>query len=80
MAQAMIEMRFKKKTTSTQTGDNFDFTFLLSKTKTARLYKSRSYKDYVLSLSLNKSKKLIITKSMWKIFKIYLPLIEKLLI
>ena len=79
MAQAMIEMRFKKNT-STQTADNFDFTFLLSKTKTVRLYKSRSYKDYVLSLSLNKSKKLIITKSMWKIFKIYIPLIDKLLI
>ena len=59
MAQAMIEIRLKKKDTSTQTGDNFDFTFLLSKTKTVRLYKSRSYKDYVLSLSLNRSKKLI---------------------
>ncbi|CAF0861251.1 unnamed protein product [Brachionus calyciflorus] len=35
MAQAIIEMRFTKKTTSTQTGDNFDFTFLLSKTKTS---------------------------------------------
>ncbi|CAF1038151.1 unnamed protein product [Brachionus calyciflorus] len=77
MAQAMIEMRSKKKTTSTQTGDNLDFTFLLSKTKTVRMYKSRSYKDYVLSLSLNRSKKLIITKSMWKIFKIYVPLIDK---
>ncbi|CAF1114241.1 unnamed protein product [Brachionus calyciflorus] len=79
MAQAMIEMRFKKNT-STQTADNFDYTFLLSKTKTVRLYKSRSYKDYVLSLSLNKSKKLIVTKSMWNIFKIYIPLIDKLLI
>ena len=66
-----------KKNVSTQT--QFDFTFNLTNYKTVRIYYSKSYKEYVVSLNLGNSKKFIITKSMWKIFKIYYPLIEKIL-
>ena len=69
--------KLKKKSVSTQT--QLDFTFYLSDYKSVRLYYSKSYKDYVLSLALGNSKKFIITKSMWKIFKIYYPLIDKVL-
>ena len=69
--------KLKKKSVSTQT--QLDFTFYLSDYKSVRLYYSKSYKDYVLSLALGNSKKIIITKSMWKIFKIYYPLIDKVL-
>ena len=75
MAQAMIDKL--KKNVSTQT--QFDFTFNLTNYKTVRIYYSKSYKEYVVSLNLGNSKKFIITKSMWKIFKIYYPLIEKIL-
>ena len=66
-----------KKSVSTQT--ELDFTFFLSDYKSVRLYYSKSYKDYVVSLNLGNSKKFIITKSMWKTFKIYYPLIDKVL-
>lgn len=79
MAQAMIEKYKIKRHISTQTGDMFDFTFHLSKTKSVRLYKSKSYKDYVLCLNLGTSKKFIFTKVMWKTFLIYLPLINSTL-
>ena len=79
MAQAMIDIKNKMRNNSTQTGDSFDFTFFLSNTKSIRLYKSKSYKDFVLCLNLGKSKKFIITKEMWKIFKIYIPLINNTL-
>ena len=75
MAQAMIDKL--KKSVSTQT--QFDFTFHLTNYKSVRIYYSKSYKDYVVSLNLGNSKKFIVTKSMWKIFKIYYPLIDKIL-
>lgn len=75
MAQAMID-KFKK-SASTQT--EFDFTFFLSNYKSVRIYYSKSYKDYVVSFNLGNSKKFIVTKSMWKILKIYYPLINKYL-
>lgn len=75
MAQAMIDKL--KKSASTQT--EFDFTFFLSNYKSVRIYFSKSYKDYVVSFNLGISKKFIVTKSMWKILRIYYPLINKYL-
>ena len=75
MVQAMIDKL--KKSASTQT--EFDFTFFLSNYKIVRIYFSKSYKDYVVSFNLGNSKKFIVTKSMWKILRIYYPLINKYL-
>ena len=80
MAQAMIDLKLKKRNISTQTSDSFDFTFNLTNTKSVRIFKSKSYKDFVLCLNLGCSKKFIITKAMWKIFCIYLPLINNVLV
>jgi hypothetical protein len=77
MAQIMIEREKLKKSVSTQT--QIDFTFHLSNYKSVRIYFSKSYKDYVLSLNLGNSKKFIITKFMWTIFKIYYPFIDQIL-
>ena len=80
MAQAYVDKyKLQKKNISTQTSDGIDFTFFLSNYKSVRLYKSKSYKGYVLSLNLGNSKKFIITKQMWKTFKIYFPHIDKIL-
>ena len=73
MAQAIIDKLKKSVTTQTQ----FDFTFHLSNYKSVRIYYSKSYKEYVVSLNLGNSKKFIINKSMWKIFKIFYPLIDR---
>lgn len=48
---------------------NLDFHIQLSKNKFLKLYKSKSYNEYILTLNINKSKKIVITKSMWKIIK-----------
>ena len=80
MAQAMIDLRTKlKKNVSTQTQESIDFFFKFTNYKSARIYHSKSYKDYVLSLNLGHSKKFIITKSMWKKFNIYYPFIDSVL-
>lgn len=79
MAQAMIDKFKKIKSVSTQTKSELDFTFFLSNYKSVRIYYSKSYKDYVVSLNLGNSKKFIITKSMWKTFNIYYPLIDRVL-
>lgn len=76
----MIDQKKTKRNISTQTKDSFDFTFKLSDTKTVRIYKSKSYKDFVLCLNLGSSKKFIISKAMWKIFCIYFPLINNILV
>lgn len=79
MAQAML---FKKKFVDVgiQTSINDDEFYLsLSNSKSVRLYYSKSYKDYVLSFRLGKSKKFILTKPMWIIFRKYLPHINKVL-
>lgn len=71
----MIEL-YKKKLSHRDIGiqcnnefANRDFEIYLSKNKYMRLYKSKIYKDYILSFNINKSKKIVITKSMWKIIK-----------
>jgi hypothetical protein len=78
MAQAML---FKRKFVDceTQTGNDSEFFLNLSNSKIVRLYYSKSYKDYVLCFKLGSNKKFILTKSMWKIFRNYLPEIDKTL-
>jgi hypothetical protein len=78
MAQAMLCKR-KLVDIATQTGINDEFFLNLSKSKVVRLYYSKSYKDYVLSFKLGKSKKFIITKCMWGIFRNYLTHIDTVL-
>jgi hypothetical protein len=89
MAQAMItQNKFvisnnKKKytTISTQT-DNLskEFCVYLAKNKTLRVYNSKTYKEYVLSFNFGNSKKYIITKSMWKLFRNYVPQIDEIIL
>ena len=85
MAQAMIDNKnlFKKKyvTISTQTEENPDeFCVYIGNNKTFRIYNSKTYKNNVLSFNFGKSKKYIITKKMWLIFREYIPRIDEILI
>ena len=75
MAQRMIYLS-KLRHVSTQTDDKKDFMFFLSDYKFVRIYKSRAYKEYVISINFGKCKKYIITKSMWQIFKSYFDQID----
>ena len=52
-----------------QTDNNPDFTIKLAQNKFIQLYKSKAYNDYILTVNTNKSKKIVITRSMWKIFR-----------
>ena len=66
----------QKKNIGIQTGDLIEFSFLITKSKLVRLYYSKCYKDYVLSIKLNNSKKIIITRHMWKVFRKYINQID----
>ena len=78
MAQAMLCKR-KLVDIGTQTGINDEFILTLTNSKAIRLYYSKSYKEYVLSFKLGKTKKFILTKFMWSIFRKYLYHIDKVL-
>ena len=60
--------------------DDDEFCIYLNKNKTFRVYKSKSYQSHVLSLNFGNFKKYIITKQMWKIFRSYIPRIDRILI
>ena len=85
MAQEMIKRFLSQQkpkqliSRSTQTGDYYEFMVYLDKTKTMRMYNSESYKDYVLCLHFSNNKKYIITKSMWKKFRINFAQIDHVL-
>ncbi len=70
MAQAQIDAY--KKLVSRKT----HFFVSLSTTKHMRLYRSKSYKDMVLSFNINKSKSFIVTRKMWPVFKKYINTID----
>lgn len=76
MAQRMIDLLKIKRSIATQTGESCEFFVSLSKTKHASLKYSTAYKDTVLSFNINSSKSFIITKSMWKIFRQHLTIID----
>lgn len=70
MAQIMIEIDINKKLeniqeNSTQTEQDFspEFHIKLSKNKHVKFYKSKCYKDYILTINTNNSKKIVITKN-----------------
>ena len=73
MAQAQIDF-FKKQLEKTNnnkiTQTEIDYSIQLNETKHARIYYSKAYKDYVLSFNINSTKSFIITREMWKIFKL----------
>lgn len=82
MAQKMIEInKIKdKRDVAIQCNNNFDnpeFQIQLSKNKYLKLYKSKCYSEYIMTLNINKSKKIVITKSMWKIIKQNINQIDK---
>lgn len=70
MAQKMIELRKCKLDKSIQCDNDFsspEFHLQLSENKYIKFYKSKCYNDYILSFNINKSKKIVLTRSMWKI-------------
>ncbi len=77
----MINFQKKFSNISTQTNEDEDeFCIYLNKNKTFRVYKSKSYQSHVLSFNFGNFKKYIITKQMWKIFRSYIPRIDRILI
>ena len=85
MAQAMLDdknyklkiLNEYKVNACAQTGEVEEFFIELSKSKHARIYFSKSYKDTVLSLNINQCKSFIITRSMWKLLKANIHLIDQ---
>lgn len=74
MAQKMIELKklSNKSDIAIQCNGDFDTPdcqIQLSKNKYLKLYKSKCFNQYILTLNVNKSKKFVVTKSMWKIIK-----------
>ena len=72
------------KTKGTQTIENIEkddeFTVYMSSNKTFRLYYSPTYKENVLSFNFGQSKKYIITKEMWNIFRLHVEKIDEIMI
>ena len=70
MAQKMLDLKKKKdKMIQTEECVTPEFYIQLNQNKFIKLYKSRIYKDYVLTFNTNHSKKIVITRSMWKILR-----------
>ena len=62
-----------------QTGDENERCLTISDTKKIRLYYSKSYKNYILSFDLNDSKKFILTKEKWLIFRKHIEEIDDIM-
>lgn len=70
MAQKMIDLKKCLNDIGIQCNNEFsspDFHIQLSKNKYIKFYKSKCYNDYILTFNINKSKKIVLTRSMWKI-------------
>jgi predicted nucleic acid-binding Zn finger protein len=76
MAQAQLDRIKFQKNVAIQTGDRNELTINLSKTKRFHMYYSKSYKDYVISFNFTNCRKFIISRSMWKIFRKYINIID----
>jgi hypothetical protein len=59
----------KSNSKATQFNDDHEICITLSDTKKIHLYKSKSYKSYVVSFDLGSSKKFIINKEKWMLFR-----------
>jgi hypothetical protein len=62
-----------------QTGDENERCLTISDTKKIRLYYSKSYKNYILSFDLNDSKKFILTKEKWLLFRKHIEEIDDIM-
>ena len=69
----------KLNTKSTQTNDDHEICITLSDTKKIHLYKSKSYKSYVVSFDLGSSKKFIINKEKWMLFRKHIEEIDEIM-
>ena len=74
MAQAQVDQIKFLKNLAVQK-DN-EMTINLSKSKKFRMYYSKSYKDYVISFNFTNCRKFLISRSMWKIFRKYINIID----
>jgi hypothetical protein len=83
LQKVLVEIQTNKnkqqKVQSTQTGDSVDFCIPLCRNKQARVYWSKSYRDFVLAFNINRSKSFIVDRQMWKKLKIYLQKIDNVL-
>jgi len=79
MAQAMIDIKKNLKDKAVQTGDFNERCITISDTKKIRLYFSKAYKDYIVSFDLNESKKFILTKEKWHIFRQHIEEIDEIM-
>lgn len=68
--------KFRDCSTQTEINPTLEFRAQLSKNKFIKLYKSKVYSDYILTLNTNTSKKIVITKSMWNVFKSHINQID----
>ena len=69
----------KSNTKSTQTNDEHELYITLSNTKKIHLYKSKSYKSYVVSFDLGSSKKFIINRDKWMLFRNHIEEIDEIM-
>jgi len=80
MAQRMIELKKLEKFhdigVQTSCCITPEFHIQLSKNKHVKLYRSKVYNEYVLTFNINKSKKILVTKSMWKILRTHFNQID----
>lgn len=75
MAQKMLDlMNFKLNQNKychhdIKCDDNHNFTIRLSQNKYIRFYKSKIYKDFILTFNINNSKKIVLNRSMFEILR-----------
>ena len=75
-----IELKLKNsKSIGIQTGDENERCITISDTKKIHLYYSKSYKNYIISFNLNESKKFILTKKKWLLFRNHIEEIDEIM-
>ena len=79
MSQKEVNLRINSISTQTEEIDH-DLTVELEPTKTITLRKSKFYKDYVVSFNLGASKKFIINKQGWLLFRNHIKEIDRVMI
>lgn len=77
--RALINKKLKTKSIGTQTGDENERCITISDTKKIQLYYSKAYKNYIVTFNLNDSKKFILTKKKWLIFRQHIEEIDEIM-
>lgn len=82
MTQAHLDLYNKilKRSVACQTGQEPEFVVNLDKNKYLRLYYSKRYSQFVLSINYGKCKQYLITKPMWLKLRVHLNNIDKILL